>query len=534
MLSLQPKVTLELDEGERILYTARRHWIVLIQRGILPMLFGLISGSLATFRVLGGTFFVSGASLSGQNDFVNYLILGIILVLMGFWLRTRSNRAIAIFTHDLPYLLVIGLFILVFVFRYSGGRIFHIDPFLIGRNDAANVWMFVIAIIMVLWSIYLVIDWANDFLILTNTRVIYDDQQLFIRHVQQQLLISDIQQVNLRQGAYVEWWLDYGTILIRSFSPRRLVFDNAAMPKAMQDKIMAEVNKIRRLSEPDALREMIEEQVYGNKNRNQPKPAIYVETRTGLIPQLFHANPEVNFDTQVIEWRPFWLFTFLMMLRPILVFLCVCVALLLLLRLDLINGSILLALWLPSFLACGGWAFWIHQEYENDRYILTRQNITDADKRPFGPETRRVAPLSAIQDISYNVGFFETILENFFGLGYGDVVIETGGAGGGRFTFFHVPDPHGVQATINDYLTDYRKHEKERQLQDSVALLKLYHEAQADHNELLTEARIKELIAQYINEQTPPAPEIQATATTREIVRNELAKAFRLRRRRRI
>jgi hypothetical protein len=91
-----------------------------------------------------------------------------------------------------------------------------------------------------------------------------------------------------------------------------------------------------------------------------------------------------------------------------------------------------------------------------------------------------------------------------------------------------------VQATINDYLTDYRKHEKERQLQDSVALLKLYHEAQADHNELLTEARIKELIAQYINEQTPPAPEIQATATTREIVRNELAKAFRLRRRRRI
>ncbi len=103
----------------------------------------------------------------------------------------------------------------------------------------------------VLLLVYILIDWANDFLILTNTRVIHDDQQLFVRHVQQQLLVNDIQQVNLRQGSYPEWWFNYGTILIRSFSPRRLTFEKAANPKVMQDKIMGEVNKIRKLSEPE-------------------------------------------------------------------------------------------------------------------------------------------------------------------------------------------------------------------------------------------------------------------------------------------
>jgi hypothetical protein len=530
MLSVQPRITLELDENERVLHVARRHWIVLLQRGLIPFILGISTASLAFYRAVGGTFLVSGVTLGGTNDFANWLILGVMLVFLVLWLRGRTKSTTGIFTRDIPYLMLISILGLLFIFRYGGGRLFHIDPMRIGTNDTLNLSLFTVTIFSILMLIYIVIDWANDFLILTTTRVIYDDQQLFVRHIQQQLLVNDIQQVNLRQGSYPEWWFDYGTILIRSFSPRRLTFEHAANPKAMQDKIMAEVNKIRRQSEPEALRQMIEDQVYGNKPANVFKPAIYVETRKGLFPKLFHPNPEINYEREEIMWRPFWFFTFLMLLRPIGTFLLATIALILLLRLDFITPSIVFALWIPVFLACGGWAFWIHQEYENDRYILTRQNITDADKRPLGPETRRVAPLGAIQDITYNVGFFETILESFFGLGFGDVVIETGGAGGGKFTFYHVPDPRAVQATINDYLTDFRKHEKERQLQDAVALLKLYHEAQADHRELVSETRISELIAQQIAAQTTPNAEVQQAEDTRKLVREEIARLLRARR----
>jgi hypothetical protein len=528
MLSVQPRVTLELDEGEHILYVARRHWIVLFQRALIPILIALATSGLALYRALGGTFLVSGVTLEGRNDFFNLLLLGVILLLIGIWLRGRSPKKRRVFTRDIPFIVGIGVLGLIFFFRYSGGRLFHIDPFLIGRADALNLTLFLTAIITILLLVYIVIDWANDFLILTNTRVIYDDQQLFVRHVQQQLLVNDIQQVNLRQGSYPEWWFNYGTILIRSFSPRRLTFEKAANPQAMQDKIMAEVNNIRKLSEPEALRQMIEDQVYGNKPANVVKPKIHAETRQGLFPWLFHPNPEIDYDREIVMWRPFWFFTLLMLLRPIGTFLLGCIAILLLLRLELISPILALAIWIPVFLACGGWAFWVHQEYENDRYILTRQNITDADKRPLGPETRRVAPLSAIQDISFDVGFFEAVLMTL-GVGFGDVVIETGGAGGGKFTFYHVPDPHAVQATVNDYLTDFRKHEKERQLQDTVAMLKLYHQAQAEHQELFAEARIAELIAeQMAAQQAQPVAE-QRTEDMREVVRNELGRMLRLR-----
>ena len=82
----------------------------------------------------------------------------------------------------------------------------------------------------------------------------------------------------------------------------------------------------------------------------------------------------------------------------------------------------------------------------NDKYVLNLQSILiDVDKKPFGPESSRRAPLTAIQNIEFDVSFIESIL------GYGDVIIETAG-GGGKFTFNHVPDRRGVQATINDYL----------------------------------------------------------------------------------
>jgi hypothetical protein len=119
------------------------------------------------------------------------------------------------------------------------------------------------------------------------------------------------------------------------------------------------------------------------------------------------------------------------------------------------------------------------------------------DKKPFGPENRRRAPLSSIQDITFNVTFIENLL------GYGDVVIQTGGAGGGTFTFYHVPNPRGVQATLNDYLTDFRKREKKRQLRDTVALLREYHTAQLAHGEGLSLDEILQHVEERMSARIP-------------------------------
>lgn len=509
MAFLEPKIELELDEGEQILHIARRHWIVLLQRSLLSALFGTGAGALAIYRANGGTFIVADIARTSNIDIFSYLLLGLAAVLGVLWWlpRTRNPKNPP---RGIPYLLGIALLVLAVIFRYQGGRLFYINPFERNGSDTFNILLIGLVLVLLSTLIYTFIDWANDFLILTNTRVIYDDQELLVRHVQQQMLISDIQQVSLRQDTYPEYWLDYGNILIRSFSPRRLTFDNAAKPKAIQDAILGEVNKLRRQSEPEMLRQMIEDQIYSDKQPKPPRLAIQVEEREGPFPWLFSPNPEINFEKETVTWRPFWPFLVLALLRPVGSFVLLLVIFIFLTKLMIISLGLAFAIGVPALLICAGWTYWVYEEHENDLYILTRQNIIDVDKSPFGPESRRVAPLGAIQDISFNVGFVEAFLEQFFNMGFGDVTIETGGAGGGKFTFRHVPDPGGVQATISDYLTDFRKREKERQLQDAMALIKQYHAAQQSHQELTDQSKLATLIAEQLAAQ--PVPQAQEVA----------------------
>jgi hypothetical protein len=528
---LEPKVDLELDEGEQILHLARRHWVVILQRALIPGLIGLAALALALFRAVGGRFIVSGVAIGGQLDIVNLILFGLIVLLVVLWQRESTSKKKRSWLSGLPYIVGVGALALALLFRYQGGRLLHIDPYSPTAGDTLTFSLFLAAIVMGLIVAYLVIDWANDFLILTNLRVVYDDQQLLVRHVQQQLLVSDIQQVNLVQKTYPQYWLGYGALNIRSFSPRSLFFDNAANPKAMQDKILAEVNKLRRQTEPELLRQMIEDQIYSEKPLPKPRLAIQVHETHGPFPWLFHPNPEIDYEREQVIWRPFWPFLLLQLLRPIGTFLILTLVLLFLVRLELLPVGWALALSLPGLLACAFWAFWVYEEHENDIYILTRQNITDVDKRPFGPETRRVAPLGAIQDISFDVGFWEALLQNVFNLGFGDVVVKTGGAAGGDFTFKHVPDPRGVQATINDYLTDFRKREKERTLQDALALLKQYHMLQKNYGELMSDEKIAALIDEKIAAQLAQ-PQVVAVPpeVARGSGRGELIRALRLRR----
>lgn len=500
MLSMEPQIDLELDEGERIIYCARRHWIVLVLRGFIFLLIGVTAAALAIYRAVGGNFIVGGVVQEGQFDLLSIILLGLIALLALLWWvpRLRNPKKPP---RGIPYLVGIALLFLTFYFRFRGGRLLYINPLESSKaGDVFNLLLFLITLAMIGVLAYIAIDWANDFLILTNTRVVYDDQQLLVRHVVQQILIENIQQVVARAESYPEHWLDYGTIVIRSLSPRRLVFSNARHPQVMLQKILAEVNKLRRQQEPELLRHMIEDQVYGNKLPPVPRMAIQVEERPGLIPWLFSTNPEIDFEREIVIWRPFWLFLVIAMLRPVGLFLAVSIALAFLLQLELISGGLALVLWIPVTLGCAFWVFWIREEHEHDLYILTRQDITDVDKKPFGPENRRRAPLGAIQDVSYDVSYTESLL------GYGNVIIETGGAGGGRFTFKHVPDPRGVEATINDYLTDFRKRDKERQLQDTVALIKQYHDAQRTHDELVNREQLLGMIAERVAAESVQQP----------------------------
>jgi hypothetical protein len=526
---LSPQVDLELDEGEQILHYARRHWILLLQRIFIPLVIASLTLGLSAYRAVGGLFFTSDVGPAGRLiDLINLLYFALVVGLTVLWLR-RSRQATASKSKSrIPQLvdwLILGgiaLLLMMIYFRYQGGRVFYIDPAYARGADLINLLLFTTGIVTIGALIYFTIDWANDFLILTSTRVIYDDRQILVRHVKQEILIENIQQVNLSADSYFAYFLgqlslwreqalyrmglrrtpppekptvSYGKLVVGSLSVRRLVFDWAANPAAMQGRINAELGKLRKAQEPELLRQIIEDQVYGNKPPKKGAPPIHVTERKGPLPWLFSTNPEINHQKEEVVWRPYWIFLALAMLRPLALLLMATILLLIANRLELIGAVLSFWIWLPIALGCFGRIIWVREEHEHDKYILTRDKITDVDKRPFGPESSRSAQLDRIQDVSFDVSFVESIL------GYGDVFIETGG-GGGKFTFKHVPDPRNVAATINDYLTDFKKREKERNQKDVLTLLREYHAVQERHGELSDGGRLESLLAAKLAEYT--------------------------------
>jgi len=85
MLRLEPRLDLEFDEGEQTLYVARRHWVVLVQRAIVPIVIMLMASGLVLFRIVGGRFIVSGVQTGGQLDIINIVLFLLIVALLVFW-----------------------------------------------------------------------------------------------------------------------------------------------------------------------------------------------------------------------------------------------------------------------------------------------------------------------------------------------------------------------------------------------------------------------------------------------------------------
>ncbi|PMP79602.1 MAG: hypothetical protein C0183_14430 [Roseiflexus castenholzii] len=493
----EPKlpIPLELEPDEQVFLVGKRHWIELLQSSLVFLVIAVITAAIALFRAAGGALLIMREGVTRPlTDPINIALFTLLLVLVALWARGEAKKQRRKDTPwrnpDVLYLLAIFALGAAIWFRLSGGELIVIDPTYSRAGDAINIVLSVTTLLMLAAVAYLYNDWRNDVLIVTNRRVIYDEETMFIRHVRQQILIDDIQQVNVRADTYQATLFGYGKIIIRSFSPRTLEFDFAARPREIEKAIMDQVRNLRRRQEPDLLRTLIENQVYGNKPQQQSAPSVQVRAQRFPLPALYPPNPEIFPDR--IVWRPSWVYVLIRLLRPLGGFAITMVVLALLVQFNLIDGVTVTLLVFAALLFFGVWGWWIREALIHDNYILTRTDIIDIDRRPLGPENTRRAQLSAIQNISFDVSFVERLL------GLGTVVVETGGAAGGKFTFDHVPDPRGVQATINDYLTDFRKHEKERQLRDSLALLKQYDQLQREHGEKMDRASFEKAVEELV------------------------------------
>lgn len=460
--------SVDLRAGERILHVTHLHLVVLARRLVLPLIVLLISGGLLFYRSIGGQFLVAGAAAEQQFTIVDALLAVMLVGTAAAWLlarRSRGSNRLRLGLFMVGTILALWLF-----FRAEGGRLVSIDPYATNHADMLNVVLFVTALLAVLAGVYAFLDWKTDQLILTSQRVIHDHEQPWVRRIQEQLSLQDIQSVHASTKTYLEHWFNFGLISIKSASFNRvMVFTSASNPREMQTRIMAEVNKRRREQSEADFRRLVEARVYNNEPpRAKRVPQIQRSYTPRMLGWLFEANPVFNEENETYIWHPHWFFLIKALLRPTIALLLALIVLALGAELGAVEREGMAAPLLVIGLVFVGWAAWEIEDHRNDRYILTPTQVIDIEKKPFGPESRRSAGLDALQNVTFRTTLVSRIL------GYGDVVLSTAGPGEG-LTFHDIPNPREVVALINSYLEEFQKIQKERNLEDTLKLLRYYH-----------------------------------------------------------
>lgn len=306
-----------------------------------------------------------------------------------------------------------------------------------------------------LWIVWNYVDWGNDYYILTNRRIVFLEKIVGIYDSRTEAPLWSIRAVKVSTTAESRA-LGYGDVTVQTISGP-IAFQTVPRPEEMARLIEEHWGRIKtrqRDSDDEALRAAIRRSLF-RQTATPPAPAppaasAPTETRREAWLARFarHFSFSLRFERgDSVVYRKHWF----ALVRAIgwpsvaLAFLAGMAGLeaagaippiLETMTVGLLCGELILAL--PIL----GWWWYQYEDWSNDIYQVTRDQIIDRTKKPFGAESRKVAPLDNILSARLDQHGVWALLFN-----YGDVVIQTGGAAG-EMRFENVFDPSGVQQDV--------------------------------------------------------------------------------------
>ena len=318
-------------------------------------------------------------------------------------------------------------------------------------------------IAVILWVIWYVIDWENDYYIVTNQRVVWLEKVVAIYESRQESPLNTILSVAV-ETTQLGRILDYGDVIVRTWVGR-IPFNEVSHPEQAQDMIEEYWQRTKEQAvgmEKEAMKNAIRRQL-GIPVPAKPKPVIPVEKapeprkgRVSLLRLLGAETLKLRYEAgESVFYRKHWFVLIQQALLPLLGIIAAFVlfvwrqvrlfelpeeALIRLvdgaLTVDAYSLAILIAL-VPLF----GWLIYEVMDWSNDQFQVTPEQIVDLDKKPFGTQTRNAAQLENILGTEYQrIGILGEIFN------YGTVYITVGGS---KLAFENVIDPASVQSDID-------------------------------------------------------------------------------------
>lgn len=329
------------------------------------------------------------------------------------------------------------------------------------------------------------VDWRNDYFVASTQRVVHREQVAFLYESRNAAPLARIQDFRIVRD-FMGQMMDYGDLIIETAAEVGSIrFDHIPRPEEARDAIweqMARAQATRHAEERQAVRDTLARHLGLETSEavvegEALEDSAHVDGRATVQVQ---PGPITNFLTWIAEhgliprtrmeteeattWRKHWIFLIRETFAPL--FWCFVVSVVMLLGFFGIPQPLVTSFHpyypfalIPVTMLLLGLLWWNLVDWGNDLYIVTEDRIVDIDKRPlFVSEERREASLGMIQHVSLEIPSFIAAAFD-----YGDVVIQTAGAG--SFTFNKVPNPHDVQNEIFRRIEAFREAQRQREAQ---------------------------------------------------------------------
>ncbi len=296
------------------------------------------------------------------------------------------------------------------------------------------------------WAAWLYLDWSNDFYIVTNQRVIYLEKVIGLYDNRQEAPMSTILSVNTESDYWGRRFFDYGTVIVRTFvgQIRMTYVRHPLQAAAMIEEYWNRTKQITRKMDEESIKNSIRAKL-GVPPRAlpapppmpKPIPPVPQSSVKTFWDKLFPLRQE---DGGTVTYHKHW-FVLLRDTFPQIGGMLLVVATLI--AYPFLVGPMpvwLIFILFTILIGLALWWFYKYEDWKNDLYRVTPDQIIDIYKKPFGVEDRKAAPLDGILSTEYKRNGIIEILFNF-----GTVYISVGGT---NFDFEDVADPPTVQQDI--------------------------------------------------------------------------------------
>jgi len=325
--------------------------------------------------------------------------------------------------------------------------------------------------ILALWKW---VDWGNDYYIVTDRRVVWVEKIVLIYSSRNVVPLDAVLSVNVNTSYWQRIW-GSGDVVVNTYTGRTIM-KNAAHPRQFAAVIEEHWHRAqRRTTEEEyqtrvrAIRENLGLQ-QGEKEETPEVPKEPQE-KPGLLQRIANFIKTRYEENGTVTYRKHWFLLIRQSWKSVLFLIPGTIIFAALLIYPIGESSVIPLLFCVANVVATFFFFYNLIDWGNDIFQVTERHILDIDRKPFGQDIRKSAPLEQILSTSVEQNFWQRLLN------YGDVHIRIGEA---EFIFDGVVNPSMVQQEIFHRLSarklQIEAQEAAQERKRMIEWLKIYHD----------------------------------------------------------